>query len=437
MTKKTVSRRNFLQIAALGTGIEAGLPQIVTAAERTSPNDRINVGCIGSGNRGRSVMNGALTLDDAQVVAVCDTKSTARDEAVKMVNQRYENRDCDAYATHEELLARDDLDAIIVGSCDHWHVLHSIAAMRAGKSVYMEKPVGVTIEEGQALRKAVRETGQTFQLGTQQRSDRRFWQACTLARNERIGKLKSIRVWAPPSITGGPTEEAPVPDYLDYDRWLGPAQEVPYTKDRDSNEWWWHITDYALGFIAGWGIHPMDIALWGAGDLTRTPVTVEGTGVFSTEGVCNAAIEWDVHLRYDSGVDMHFISDPPPDEWKQQYAKTTGHGTVFEGADGWVLVDRNHIEASSPEILEQKLGPDAEQLYRSDHHVADWITATREKRDPVSVIEDSVEADFACHISDIAIRLEKPLKWNPKTETFDDAEANARLTRPMRAPWKL
>jgi len=345
---------------------------------------------------------------------------------------------CAVYNDYRELAARDDIDACLVASCDHWHVPHAIAAVRAGKGVYVEKPLGLTVEQDQALRAAVRKHKAVFQFGTQQRSDPNFRRACELVRNGHIGELREIRVWAPPSQSGGPLEAAPVPEGLDYDFWLGPAPYTPHTKDRTSNAWWWFVSDYALGFIAGWGIHPLDIALWGAGDLARTPVRVAGTGAFPSAGLCDTATAWQVDYNYDSGLRIDFRNDPPPADWAARYGEITGHGTAFEGSEGWVHVNRRGVQSRPAQLAQLELGPGAERLHRSTHHMKDFFAAVREGHATASPIECGVESDIACHVADIAIRERRPLRWDPEAERFEnDAAANARLRRPMRAPWTL
>ncbi|MCC6696003.1 MAG: Gfo/Idh/MocA family oxidoreductase [Candidatus Hydrogenedentes bacterium] len=431
------SRRSFLKRATAVATAPMIVPSYVLGGE-AAPSERVRVGCIGVGDRGSYIMGATLEQVNAQVVAVCDVKRDRREAAQATVNKTYGNSDCAAYNEFEELVARDDIDAVTVGSCDHWHVLHALAAVRSGKDVYVEKPLGLTVEQDQVLRAEVRKHKRMFQFGTQQRSDEKFRRACELVRNGRIGKLHTINVWSPASVAGGPTELAPVPETLDYDRWLGPAPAVPYTKERETNKWWWFISDYALGFIAGWGIHPMDIALWGAGSMAKSPVTVEGTGTFPTEGVCNTATDWKVMMTYDSGLKIDYRAQPAAPEWAQRYGEVAEHGTAFEGSDGWVIVDRRHIKTFPEDLAKRESGGGDIMLYKSDHHIANFIECVRSRKDPVSNIEDSVQGDIACHISDIAIRLQRKLRWDTLREAFiDDAEANARLTRVMREPWHL
>jgi predicted dehydrogenase len=437
MKRECISRRSFLKRTAAAAAIPTIIPACALGRDgHTAPSERVVTGCIGIGDRGTYLLQTTLTLKEAQVVAVCDVKRERRDATQALVNETYENQDCQAYVDFQELLAREDIDACLIASPDHWHVMHALSATRAGKDTYVEKPLGLTVQQDQVLRKAVRDHERIFQLGTQQRSDNRFRQACELVRNGKIGELKHVNVWAPPSISGGPTNEAPIPEGLDYDRWIGPAPMVPYTLDRCSNAWWWYVSDYAVGFIAGWGIHPLDIALWGAGDLVKTPVTVSGTGTFPTEGLCNTATAWQVMLDYASGVKIDFRHDPPPQEWPARYGKITGHGTAFEGSDGWVLVDRNQVVTSDPALAKWEAGEGDVQIYKSTHHMRNFFECVKSRQDPISEIESAVESDIGCHISDIAIRLGRPLQWDPKAEQFlDDEEANARLSRPLRTPW--
>ncbi len=440
--QRRISRRRFLGTSLAATGA-AAFPAIIPATalgmnNRAAPSERVVIGAIGVGDRGAHLLGETLQSPGAQVVAVCDVKRDRLETAAQTVNRHYENQGCAAYNDHELLTARGDIDAVIVASCDHWHVLHALAAVRTGKGVYLEKPMGVTVQEDQALREAVHKHNAVFQFGTQQRSDKKFRQACELVRNGYIGKLHTIYVWAPPSVAGGPTEQAPVPETLDYDRWLGPAPFTPYTLERESNKWWWHISDYAVGFIAGWGIHPVDIAFWGAGELLSAPCWIDGVGRFPTEGVCNCATDWKITCAYDSGVTVEYRAEPAPVDWQRRFRADAGHGTAFVGDEGWVCVNRREI-TSEPESLAAMTLPDsAQRLYESRHHVRNFVECVREKRDTVSPIDESVAGDLFCHACDIAIRAARPLRFDPRREVFpDDAAANQRLSRPMRAPWKL
>lgn len=442
-TVNEISRRKFLK-QATGTTVGAlSFPYVVSSSAlgktgNTAASNRITVGCVGVGPQGTAVMRNFLAQKDARVVAVCDVKSNVLQAAQELVNKHYGNTGCAAYNDFRKLLECNDIDVVLAATPDHWHVLVALAAVRAGKDVYLEKPMGLSFAQDQALRTAVHRHGRVFQFGTQQRSSRDFRFACELVLNGRIGKLHTINVWSPGSSQGGSPEPVPVPDWLDYDMWLGPAPYTPYTEDRCSNALWWFISDYALGFIAGWGVHPLDIALWGGGEKVACPVQIEGKGIWPTEGVCDTAMNWNIVCKYDSGVTMNFTGDPFPEEWKNRYGRTTSHGTAFEGTDGWVHVDRSGINAHPKELLTTEFGPNETHLYQSSNHVRNLLDCVKSRADTICPIDVAVQADIICQISDIAIRLEQKLKWDPKIERFvNNDAANRRLSRPMRSPWTL
>jgi len=443
MSRRRIHRRQFLKHAAGTTAGAAVFPYVVSASALgntggVAASERITVGCIGVGPQGSGVMGNFLKQKDAQVVAVCDVKSHVLKAAQDRVNKHYDGTGCAAYKDFRQLLARADIDAVLVATPDHWHVLAALAAVRAGKDVYLEKPMGLSLAQDQALRTAVHRHGRAFQFGTQQRSSRNFRFACELALNGRLGKLHTINVWSPGSSQGGDPTPVPVPEWLDYEMWLGPAPYTPYTKDRCSNKLWWFISDYALGFIAGWGVHPLDIALWGGGEKVACPVEIAGKGVWPTQGVCDTAMNWNVVCKYDSGVTMNFTGDPFPEEWKKRYGRTTSHGTAFEGTEGWVHVDRSGINAHPKELLTTQLGPNDIHLYKSSNHVRNLLDCVKSRAETICPIDAAVQADIICHISDIAIRLEQKLRWDPKTERFvNNDAANRRLSRTMRSPWTL
>ena len=440
MSGKSIHRRQFLKYAVgVSTFPYVISPSALGNAGKVAPSEKIAVGCIGVGPQGSGVMGNFLKQKDARVVGVCDVKSNVLKAAQDRVNQHYQGTGCAAYKDFRELLARDDIDVVLAATPDHWHVLVALAAVRAGKDVYLEKPMGLSLAQDQALRTAVHRHGRVFQFGTQQRSSRNFRFACELVLNGRLGKLHTINVWSPGSSQGGDPTPVPVPEWLDYEMWLGPAPYTPYTKDRCSNALWWFISDYALGFIAGWGVHPLDIALWGGGDKVAGPAEIEGKGVWPTiEGVCDTAMNWNVVCKYDSGVTMNFTGDPYPEKWKKRYGRTTSHGTAFEGTEGWVHVDRSGLNAHPKELLTTELGPNDIHLYESNNHVRNLLDCVKSRAETICPIDVAVQADILCHISDIAIRLEQKLRWNPKIERFvNNDAANRRLSRTMRSPWTL
>lgn len=438
------TRRGFLRktAAAVAGGLAfpflAPTSSVFGSASRAAPSERVALGVIGSGHRARAVMEEFMAHADLQIVAVCDVKKWALDSAKARVDERYSQKGCEAYGDFRKLCERKDIDAALVGSTDNWHLLHSIAAVRSGKDVYMEKPMGVSMAECRALRDALRKHERIFQFGTQQRSDSKFRVACELARNEKIGKLQTIRVWSPGSSQGGSTEVVPVPAGLDYEMWLGPAPFKPHTRDRCENSTWWFVSDYALGFIAGWGIHPIDVAVWGGGSKLDGPIEIEGKGEFPKEGVCDTALNWRCDLRFANGVTLEFAGDPKPEEWTKRYPDIQSHGTAFEGTEGWVHVNRAAINSGPAGILQSKIAPEGVHLVESPGHTRNFLDSIKSRKPTVSNIDESMRSETLCQISDIAIRLGRKLKWDPKTETFPgDDEANRRLVRALRAPWTL
>jgi predicted dehydrogenase len=457
-----ITRRSFLTETAAAAGTAALFPTIVPAAVlggrgRVSPSDKIAVGCIGVGPQGQGVMAGFLAQEDARVVAVCDVKKDQLDGARRRVNRKYENEDCAVFDDFRQLVSRKDIDVVLVATPDHWHALTTLAAVRSGKDVYCEKPLALSLAEHRALRREIRERGRVFQFGTMQRSDRKFRQACELVLNGRIGKLRHINVWAPGSAPGGSTRELPVPDGINYDFWLGPAPFKPYTEDRcsatASAKTWWFITDYTLGFVSGWGVHPIDIAAWGGGsEMFAGPYEIEGFGRIPTQGACNTATIWDVNFTFANGVTLKFVGNPngrnmgeptgepwpQQQEWINHYGKIETHGTGFEGTEGWVYVDRSRLTVHPQTMLEDGADKYKVQLKRSGNHVRDFLDSVKKREKSICPIEDAIRADQLCHTADLAMRLHRKLVFDPNKEEFTDAEAQKRYAeREMRKPWTL
>jgi predicted dehydrogenase len=445
------SRRRFLQAGAATVWLPSLIPASVLGAD--APSKRIHVGCVGVGPQGRGVMSNFLPQADCRVVALCDVSQRHLAEAVKMVNAAYRDNAVQTLYDYRELVARPEIDALLIATPDHWHVPIALAAARAGKDLYLEKPMGLSVEEDQLLRQVCQEKRVIFQFGTQQRSSQQFRLACELVRNGRIGRLKHINVWCSASKPGGSTAPAQPPADLDYELWLGPAPQTPYTLGKAYDEggaWktWWFNYDYALGFIAGWGVHPLDIAYWGHPDMMRGVLEVSGPGEIPREGACNTSVAWDVKFQFADGVTLHHRGTPNGaapsplndlSEWQRKYTQIVDHGTAFEGTDGWVLVDRTQIRTQPDQLIETKFGDADHLLPKSSNHVRNFLDAIKSRRPAICPIEDSVQADILCHLSDIATRVNRPLKWDPQREQFvGDADANQRLKlRPQRARYAI
>jgi predicted dehydrogenase len=426
-----VTRRSFL--SALGAAAAAPLivpATVVGGKGAVVPSERITIGMIGTGNQGTAHTRVLVRIAQAQIVAVCDPVREKRQKARQLVENFAEGnkRGCADYSDFRELLARPDIDAVFIASPEHWHALHTVAAARSGKDIYCEKAMAKTIAESQAMVKAVRQHQRVFQLGTQQRSFGNFRLACELARNEYLGQLHTIKVGDPKGYPGPKVRSEAVPEGLDYEMWLGPAPSKPYFPERLENlKGWMLCYDYTVGFLSGWGQHDIDIAQWGNGTDHTTPIAVEGHATFPAEGLNDAAATWHLEHTYANGVRLIFTSD-----------NENPYGIRFEGKEGWVFVNREKIEAQPESLLKIDFKSNDTRLYRSDNHHLDFLRSVRTRLDPICPVETGHHTYVICNLSDIAARLKRKLRWDPRKETFpEDEEANRMLNRPMRAPWKL
>lgn len=415
--KTKLSRRSFLKSAAIATAPMILPSRILFGA--TTPSNRITTGHIGVGGQGGGLLGGFLGVAECQPVAACDAFRSRAEAAAKRMGEGAK-----AYQDFRELLSRDDIDAVVIASPDHWHVPLGIAAVRAGKDVYVEKPLGISIAHDKAMRAVVHQYGAIFQYGTQQRCfSPHCGFAAELVRNGYIGEIKAVHVVAPDGATGGNPAPQPVPADLDYDMWLGPAPVKPYTNDRVVGTGRWHIYDYAIGFLGGWGAHPLDIAHWG---YPHTPVEIEGTGFIPTDGLFDTVVHWDVKGRYASGAEFTL--------------KAGSDLTTFVGTKGWIATGRGRekLAAEPASLLSVKIKPDEVHLLQDTNHHRNFIQAVKSRRQPASDIDSAVQSDFMSHLSDIAIRTGRKIRWDEKKEEIIGDEIAARMTtRSLREPWTL
>ena len=456
MNPYALNRRSFLRRTAAGAIAPMIVPSSVLGNATTpAPSNRVAIGHIGVGGQGTGLLRNFLNVAGAQSVAICDCFASRRERAQKTVNDHYARQTgqagwagCDTYRDFRELLARPDIDAVVIATPDHWHVPAGLHAIRAGKDTYIEKPLSVAMTWDWALRAEIRRRGAIFQYGTQQRSGRNFRFACELVRNGVLGNLKRMEVWSPALGPGALTRHVapddrelkvgPPPEDLDYDRWLGPAPDAPYTEVRCSNQGAYHIYDYALGFIAGWGVHPLDIAQWGHDEDHSVPVEYEGTGGIPAEGLFDTLATWDIQCRYADGVTMRFMDEDTARPIVSAYRKFTGHGTTFFGDRGWVSVDRGGLYTSDPAWPRIQWGADDRRLYESPNHYANFADSVRSRRPTICPIDVAVGDDLISHLGNICIRLKRPVRWDPAAEQIaGDEPANRMLHRPLRAPWTL
>jgi predicted dehydrogenase len=434
MTNPRLNRRRFLGLAAASAAGAMAGPYVITSSALGAgavppPSDRVALAHIGVGGQGGGLLQHFLALPAGQSIAICDCFKSRREGAVQRVEAHYTQRDgkgsargCQAYADFREVMDRPDVDAVVIATPDHWHVPLGLAACRAGKDMYIEKPLGLAVEWNKVLRAAVRRYGRVFQYGTQQRAQAHVRFGCELVRNGRVGKIERIEVTAPAGAAGGSMTPVPVPDGFDYDRWLGPAQESPYTADRCTSSGSWHVYDNSIGFLGGWGAHPLDVLHWAYPDAI--PVEYEGTGFIPSTGLFSTVTTWNIRARYANGVPLEF--------------RDGGDRTTFFGADGWVAISRGGLDADPKSLLRSTIEPGEIHLHASNDHKQDLLNGVRTRQDPASPIETACQSDFISHLSDIAIRTGRKIAWDPVRETIvGDAEAARMLDRPMRSPWRL
>jgi len=422
---KRISRRQFVRTATAGVALPYLIPASVLGAD--APSRKITIGFIGVGDHGTGWnLDWYLKLPAARVLMVCDVDGWRMRKAKAIVDAKYDNQDCTMTKDFREVLARPDIDAVMISTPDHWHTLISVMAARAGKDVQCEKPT-LTIAEGKILIETMRKHGRVFQTSTEDRSLPMYHRMAELVRNGRIGKLQKIEVILPkqPTFPGDPTPQ-PVPSDLDWEMWLGPAPYAPYTKDRVHFNFRW-IWDYSGGIICDWGAHLFDTAQWG-NDTERTgPIEVDGKGTHWEGGLFNTVKDYDVTYRYANGVVMTCVPGNP--------------GIKFIGTDGWVGNRgwRADLEASSPDILKSVISPNEIHLYTNpEGEHDDFLKCMKSRKDPYFPVDIGHRVSTVCHMANISIRLGRKLKWDPKAERFEnDAEANRMLSRPMRKPWTL
>jgi predicted dehydrogenase len=436
-----ISRRRFLQrctLAAAATGLPLWYveQQLAAAAEtpaRPAPNDRPGIALVGCGGMGRADAANASAYGD--IVAVCDVDDTRAAEAAEQFT--VDGKAPARFRDVRQVLERKDVHAIINATPDHWHTLINCAAARAGKDVYSEKPLTLTIDEGRKVVDAVTANRIILQTGTQQRSMQRFRMACELVRNGRIGQLQQADVWLPAGLREGPFDTAPVPAGLDWNFWLGPAPWVEYVPQRcHGNFRFWY--DYSGGTMTDWGAHHNDIAYWAIGLLAPREVESERLST-PIPGGYDAYSDYTVRYRYENGIRLN-IHTTPDDTIYGAIKNPDGqrNGIRFQGSDGWIWVNRAETKASDPELLRTPLPEDAERLYQSNNHMKNFFDCVQSRQAPICDAETGHRSATMCHLGAISLRTGHRLTWDYDRERFTGehaAEANGYLAREMRAPF--
>jgi len=430
---QNISRRGFLTRIASVAGGAAAFPYVVASsaldnAGGVAASNRITMGFIGVGSHGIGMnLRTFLGQSDCQAVAVCDVDSNQIKKARDMVNQKYGNTDCGAYKDFRDVIARDDIDAVMVSTPDHWHVPISLAALRAGKDVECEKPT-LTVREGRLLVETVERYGRVFQWSTEDRAVHQYHRMCELVRNGRIGKVHTVHVELP-SGPGKPgnAKPMPVPDGLDYDMWLGPAPFRPYCgRDHLPYQWRW-ILDYSGGQLSDWGAHLLDGAQWGSDTEHTGPVEVEGDGVFCEGGLYDTAKQYRIEYKYAGGLRMIVSSGTP--------------SLKFEGSEGWIGNRgwRAPLQAERKSILDSVIGPNETHLYTcKGGEQRNFLDCVKSRKECYFPPEKGQRCFTISHIGNISMLLGRKLRWDPEKEEFvNDEQANRMLSRSMRGPWHL
>ncbi len=427
-TPNRFTRRQFLKTSAtVAATAPLILPSSLRAAEK-GPNDRITFGFIGMGKQNRGLLNGFLHSKETQVVAVCDVDTTRREHAKKLVEDYYGKqtdkgsfKGCTEYKDFRDLLARKDIDAVVIATPDHWHALNVIAAADAKKDIYCEKPLSLTIAEARAMVNAVRRNQRVCQTGSMQRSSSEFRKACELVRNGRLGKIKNVIVGVGTSSKWCDLPEENMEAGLDWDFWLGPAPLRPYNSvlsprgihDHFPN--WRSYREYSGGMMTDWGAHHFDIAQWGLGMDESGPVEI----IPPEDSKATTGLRY----LYANGVEM--IHD------------SSRGGVLFIGENGKIFVDRGKFEATPEALGQEPLGDKAIRLYASSNHQQDFLTCLRNRKKPICDVEIGARSVTVCHLGNLAYWNHRRLKWDPTKEQFvGDAEANTWLDRAKRGSWK-
>ena len=458
-----MSRRRFLA----ATGAAAALPFIVPGSvfgqgtRKTRPSNRVVMAAIGWGMQGPGNTQNFLSFDDCQVVAVCDLDKNVLAGAVRHVNEHYGNQDCKGYHDYRELLAREDIDAVMIAVPDHWHNLVATEAARRGKHIYGEKPLARTIAEQQGMVKAVEENGVTWQTGSWQRSVANFRKAAEIVRNGLIGQVTHVQVGLPAGHTdfagsapellarlgqtgkgdylatvlpGTPDWDkavTPPPAELDYEMWIGPSRMEPYIKQRVHKDWRWNYNTGG-GQLLDWIGHHCDIAHWGLDFDNSGPSEIEGHGDFpDPKAIWNTCTKYRIEIKYPQDITMTIAGG---------HSDIRG-GTKWIGTDGWVSVDRGHFDSSNPDWKKPKNLPDSvikHRLYKSDSHFRNFADCVKSGKPTITPIRTAHHSAIPGHLSLISMLTGRKIRWDVATEQIlDDPGASQLLTREYRAPWRM
>lgn len=423
-----MKRRHFLKTsAAAGLAFPTIIPASVLGDE--APSKKITVGFIGTGDHGigRNVRT-FLQQSDAQLVAVCDVFKSRMQQAKSIIDRANGNKDCAMHSDFREILDRKDIDAVMISTPDHWHALMSAMALRRGKDVICEKPT-LTVAQGRYIADLVKKTGRVFQTSTEDRSLFVYHRLAEAVRNGRIGKLQEIKV----TLVAGqrfPNEApAPVPKDLDYDLWLGPAPEAPFTPNRTEKQHWRHVWDYSGGKFSDWGMHQLDTVQLVNKTERSGPTLIEGKGNVNEGSMYNTFVDYEINYEYANGVKLN--------------VKSGGTSIHFYGSDGWCGSKSwdSGLEASDKAIVKEPIGEDGEHLFicKGGEH-RNFLDCVKSRQEPYFPAEIGHRVASMCHVGNLSMQLGRKIEWDPETEKVkgdDEANAHPLMKREMRKPWDL
>ena len=452
MGTPSLNRREFMK-RGIAVSAVFGIPTIVPGSVfgENAPSNRVNVGLVGCGNIGNYHKNWLKQYPDTRIIAVADAYKSRRVAMAEEMNKHYESADTTkVYDDFREVIAHPEVDAIFIGAHDNWHTPMAIAAARAGKDIYCQKPLTLDLEHAKLLRQAVAENSRIFQFGTQYRSESLYPKMVELVRNGYIGEVQRIDVWSRNVLNDtnqyhvapyGSTEEIPVPEDLDFNVWQGPSPMVPYTADRCTPWGGYHCPETSLGFVAGCAIHPLGVAQWGNRSDHTSPIRYEGTGKVPAEGIFRTLERWDILCDYENGVKLHMMDmETATDVVKTYYPKLrNGVGVVFHGTEGWIG-DFNFgtFYASNQNLWKEELKPDDERVYKSDGHVRNFIDCVKSRKETVCPVEMAIRCDTIAHMVNVTARTGRVINWDPKAEQIvGDDDAAKMLARSCREEWKI
>jgi predicted dehydrogenase len=433
-----ISRRRFLSAAATLL-VPTFIPgRALGLGDAVAPSNRITIGMVGCGGMGTGNNKSFLSLPECQVVAACDVDKNRLNTLVQTVNDNYKDQGCKAYHDFRELMARTDIDAVMLALPDHWHEVAAVEAVRQKKDIYGEKPLAHTVAEQQAIVKAVTDAGRIWQTGSWQRSVANFHKAAEIVRNGMIGTVKRVEIGLPHGYNDAEKRRAkemkpvPVPPELDYEMWVGPSQMLPYIPARLHRDWRWNYNTGG-GQIMDWVGHHCDIAHWGCDFDNSGPYEVKAHGEFPPPGgVWNAAKVYRVELKYPRGIEMTMAGGHPD----------IATGTKWIGTSGWVHVNRELFESSNDEWQDWKDLPDElrkVKLYKSRNHQRNFLECVKSRQPTITPAATAHHSAIPGHLGLISMLLDgRTLKWDAATEQIQgDDQASRMLRREFRAPWKM